>query len=450
MPHTPRDQIMESPSTAAANRHVPNALHNASQHLNSNASSASSIHSASNGNGAYSHAAGGFTKFSNLSGLSIATSDDEDRAHYTRGNQSDKNNGNASGPGNAAWTKEEDKVLLNMYYRQSDNPQKAPVAGPGAALPYGLVHRVVRDTAQLVAQKTGHPFPHSLAETRRRLHYLYGLEQQTQHSQAQSPPHHSSRRGQQQFTRSHGGHHSQQQGGADEFDFSADNRMQNIGPLNGHVLGGASSSSSSAGLMAHNIQSITSGQVVAPPPVSTIYQPIPVQTPPSPPGLDDIMRLQSPWLPKQGGGSNSSGHGHGHAHNNYTSRSGNSGYSSDSYMSESSDSEALGGAANRNTLTAPVQIPGIYASHDGAGSSTSSNSSSRSSSSGAHGRGHGRRSSHHRPGAQHGSDADRDTEMDDDFYNRNNNRNTLTAPIEIQGLREPENSEFYKRLSGGA
>lgn len=343
VPHTPRNQIMDSPTMAAgaaANGHL-NYDHNGIQ--GANPSGSSSI----NGSG---H---GFTRFNNYSGLSIATSDEEERG--------DPNADHINGNGQIAsppWTSDEDQFLMAMYHDAIDNPLRSPVLLQGTlSLPYGLVHRVVRNTVKAASQRSGRLFPHSLADTRKRLHYLYSLERDgafhvTPSNGSTNGNVTSSTSGKPPSTRSNRLAGLRNFGIGDQFDFSEDNRMQNIGPqsqpqqpLSASLIQLQNQSQSPAHLhqpqprhLQHSFNhpnlhqngqdtNVSGNYMPTLPPagINTVFPSMPVQTPPSPPGIGDYMsgnnnnnnnannnipqqqesdensdmRLQSPWLPKE-------------------------------------------------------------------------------------------------------------------------------------------------------
>lgn len=194
--------------------------------------------------------------------------------------------------GGPQWTKDEDNFLMTALRQTIDNPQRSPVLlQPSSTLPYGLVHRVVRDTQILAQAHTGKPFLHSLEDTRNRLHYLYRIDQleacsslaksiQTPDpaqptSSETSLPYRTTTANWPVLNRFRAG---------DAFDFSEDNKLQNIGPLSSTQLPWLSIQTT------HNQAHIPSS----------------LQTPPSPafvgfpqshnPAPDSSLR--SPWLPK--------------------------------------------------------------------------------------------------------------------------------------------------------
>lgn len=145
------------------------------------------------------------------------------------------------------WTKEEDKVLMSTLHAAISNPLKSPVLFQGKTkLPYGMVHRVVRDTVKIASKQTGKPFLHSLADTRKRLHYLYLFENKgtslpsnmsssslTANTQEDSTKpaalaRRETYRRKTLLSEQMLGKNGQNSCG---FDFSEDNRMQNVGPL---------------------------------------------------------------------------------------------------------------------------------------------------------------------------------------------------------------------------
>lgn len=177
----------------------------------------------------------GFTRFNNFSALSIATSDEEE-----------------GGPDDI-WTQEDDKFLLDICHDQIDNPLKSPINlhGNTVTLPYGLVHKIIRQSIK-IASRTERPFNHPVSQIRKRIHYLFALEQQQlQQSMpfrvgsadsfnipksavySTPPPSIPPRRINDNSPKSPDSQFSTIDSIlGEEFDFSENNQMQNIGPQN--------------------------------------------------------------------------------------------------------------------------------------------------------------------------------------------------------------------------